>query len=178
MIKKLLILSTLILAFAANSQDFDLTNAVVVAQLDRPDERYALEANIVDIFTAEGIKTIPSTNVVKAGQSGEDIANDSIKAALTAKGFDTYVLVSIRGFDKKFKKIKSEQILDTSLATGHLYPLFREDVVSITFEFLFFRNGQYIGTDLIKCGGIDDRDSVLKKFRKKLRKRLRKKWKK
>lgn len=160
------------------AQEFKLTNALVVGQLDKEDDRYALEANLVDLLTEEGIKAFPSMNVLKTGESGENLTNDSVKQILQGKGIDTYILVSVRGYDKRFKKPSKGEVLDTALTIGHLYPLYRDDIVSITFEFLFYRNGVYLGSDLVKCGNVSDRDAVIKRFRKKVGKRIAKKWKK
>jgi hypothetical protein len=63
------------------------------------------------------------------------------------------------------------------LAAGHSFPLYRDEITSISFEFNFYRNGQWVAYDLVKVGGVGSRDKVIKKTRKKLEKRLNKMWK-
>jgi hypothetical protein len=76
------------------------------------------------------------------------LASDSIQQKLKGKGIDTYVLVSVRGYDKRYKGAQSEDSLKTILSLGHLFPIYRDEVVSVTFEFMFYRNGKFVGTDI------------------------------
>jgi hypothetical protein len=105
------------------------------------------------------------------------LAKDSIQKVIAAKGIDTYVIVSVRGFDRNFKPTKRSDDLNSALGAGSLFPIYREEVVSVSFEFLFYRNGQFVGSDIVKCGNVSERDTVIKRFRSKLSKRILKKWK-
>ena len=78
---------------------------------------------------------------------------------------------------KKFKPTTRKDDLQTALATGSLFPIYREEVTSVTFEFLFYKNGQFLAADIVRCKNVSSRDSVLKKLRKALEKRIVKKWK-
>lgn len=178
--KKLILFIFLLASVSVSAQKkhFDLSNALIIGQMDRDDDRYSIEVSLTELFNTNGVKAMPSLNVLKRGESGEKLAEDSLKQLVAAKGFDTYVLVSVRGYDRKFRQRESSEPLDTALSVGQLYPIYSPDIVSVTFEFLFYRNGEYIGSDLVKCGNISDRESVLKRLRKKARKRLLKKWKK
>ena len=74
-------------------------------------------------------------NILKVGNDPQILASDSIKDLLKSKGFDTYVLVSVRGFDKKFKPAKNQGTLIQILTEGHLFPIYRDEAVSVSFEF-------------------------------------------
>ena len=157
--------------------DLHLTNALVVGQLDKPEDRYTVEINLTELLTEAGIKAIPSLNMMKLGSDASLLAQDSIQKVIAAKGIDTYVIVSVRGFDRNFKPTKRSDDLNAALGAGSLFPIYREEVVSVSFEFLFYRNGQFVGSDIVKCGNVSERDTVIKRFRKKLSKRIVKKWK-
>jgi hypothetical protein len=172
----LLVLFTAQLSFAQKT-DINLTNALVIGQLDKQEDRYSIEINVTELLTEAGIKAIPSLNVMKLGSDASNLASDSLQKIVAAKGIDTYVLVSVRGYDRKFKRSERNDDLATALNSGNLFPLFRDEVVSVSFEFLFYRNGQYLGSDIVKCGNVSDRDSVIKRFRKAVAKRIVKKWK-
>jgi hypothetical protein len=173
---------TLLIALIGNCMfgqvnDLHLTNALVVGQLDKSEDRYTIEINLTELLTDAGIKAIPSLNMMKLGSDASLLANDSIQKVIAAKGIDTYVIVSVRGFDRNFKPTKRSDDLNSALGAGSLFPIYREEVVSVSFEFLFYRNGQFVGSDIVKCGNVSERDTVIKRFRKKLSKRIVKKWK-
>lgn len=161
----------------AQIKNLGLKNALVIGQLDKPEDRYSLESLFTEILVDEGIKAMPALNVLRLGSDPIALASDSIQKKLAAKGIDTYILVSVRGYDKRYKTSQGKDDLKTSLSLGHLFPLYRDEIVSISFEFMFYRNGEFVASDLIKCGNISSRETVLKRFRKKTTRRLNKKWK-
>jgi hypothetical protein len=163
--------------YFAQLSDLHLTNALVVGQLDKPEDRYTVEINLTEMLTNAGIKAVPSLNMMKLGSDASMLATDSIQRLVAAKGIDTYVIVSVRGFDRRFKPSVRKDDLNTALGAGSLFPIYREEVVSVSFEFLFYRNGQFVASDIVKCGNVSERDTVIKRFRKKLTKRIVKKWK-
>ena len=67
--------------------------------------------------------------------------------------------------------------LNDALERGNLFKIYQPDIVSVSFEFKFFRNGEFVYADIVKLGNIGERESVLKKFRKKLNKVIVKEWK-
>tara|TARA_R110002072_G_scaffold291008_1_gene458925 strand:+ start:44729 stop:45280 length:552 start_codon:yes stop_codon:yes gene_type:complete len=164
--------------FAQKKAKLNLTNALVVGQLDDPDDRYSLEINLTQLLVSSGIIAESSLNYMKFGEDSKILGEDSIKGIMKLKGIDTYCLVSVRGYDKRFKKTERKDNLSDALLIGGLFGLYQENIVSISFEFKFFRNGEFVYTDMIKCGNVGDRETVLKKFRKKTGKRILKKWKK
>lgn len=169
-------LFTFISIFNSHSQELNLTNALVVGQLDKPEDRFTLEVNLTEILAQNGIKTMASLNALKQGSSISILGTDSIQNILKAKGLDTYMLVSVRGYDTKFKLSTSKNDLNEEFALGHLFPLYREEISSITFEFNFYRNGQFIGTDLLRLPSTSSRELVIKKLHKKLPKKI-SRWK-
>ncbi len=161
----------------AQTNNLNLKNVVVVGQLDKSEDRFTMEINLTEMLASNGIKTIASLNVLKESSPVGLLANDSIQKSLQEKGFDTYVMVSVRGYDRKFKPAKNHMNLKEELVSGHMFPLYRDEISSISFEFLFYRNGEVVGYDLIKIGGVNSREAVIKKFRKKIEKRIVTKWK-
>ena len=160
----------------AQKDQIQLKNALVIGQLDKPEDRFSIEVNVTELFNSYGIKALPALNVLKFGSSPDLLATDSVKTALTAKGIDTYVVVTVRGYDRNFKASDRKDDLITTLNAGSLFPIYRNEVTSVTFEFLFFRNGQMFASDILKCSNVGSRDGVIKKLRKGIEKRLKKKW--
>lgn len=177
--KKILFLVLLSVQVSAFSQikSLDLKNVLVVGLLDKPEDRFTLEVNMTEILANAGIKTMASLNVLKQGSDMIALAGDSIAAILKSKGIDTYVLVSVRGYDTRFKPSTMHNDLKTELSVGHLFPLYRDEIISVTLEFNFYRNGQFVAYDILKLPGTSSRDEVVKKLRKKLPKRINKLWK-
>lgn len=154
-----------------------LTNALVIGQTDNPEDRYSLEIAITDLFSRNGIKAAPSLNVLKLGNDAQLLASDSLKQIVQGKGIDTYALVSIRGFDRKYKIANINDDFKTALSQASFFGLYREDAVSVTVQFKFFREDKCVYAEVIKCANIGSRESVLKKLNKKVTKRLIKAWK-
>ena len=173
----LLLFLTISTGVLAQLDQLNLSNALVIGQLDKPEDRFSVEINITELLTNAGVKSMPSLNVLKLGSDPELLATDSVRTILAAKGIDTYVLVFVRGYDKKFKPTTQKDDLLTILNTGSLFPLYRDEISSVSFEFLFYRNGQMVAADVIRCGSVSNRDAVIKKLRKALTKRIVKKWK-
>ncbi|MCF8414693.1 MAG: hypothetical protein K9G40_00515 [Crocinitomicaceae bacterium] len=158
-------------------EQLNLKNALVVGQMDKSEDRFSVEINITELLTNAGVKASPSLNVLKLGSSAELLTTDSIKALVASKGFDTYLLISIRGYDKKFKATNSKDDLATALGAGNLFQLYRDEVTSVSFEFMFFRNNVMVASDIIRCSNVSNRDAVVKKLRKAVSKRITKTWK-
>ena len=156
--------------------NFQFTNAVVIGQFDKPEDRFSIEINTTEILSSQGIKAIPSLNLLKTGTDSRLLATDSIKAVVRSKGFDTYLIVKVIGYDKRFKVSERKITFEEALGLGTLFNLYRDEAESISFEFSFFKNDQIVYREVIRCLSISDRNTVLKKYRKKLTKRVSKKW--
>lgn len=159
------------------TENIHLKNALVIGQLDKHEDRYTVEINLTELLVEAGVKAVPSLNILKLGSEASLLSTDSIQKVVQAKGIDTYILVSVRGYDRKFKHTTHNDSLKTALEAGNLFPIYRDEVTSVSFEFLFYRNGQLVGSDIVKCSNVSDRNSVIKRFRKNVGKRINKKWK-
>jgi len=173
----ILVLSLLVSVFSfAQTNKVKLTNALVIGQMDKEEDRYSLEINLTELLTEAGVKAMPSLNILKLGSDAALLVTDSVTKIVNSKGIDTYILISVRGYDRKFKTSDRNDDFATALNAGNLFPIFRDEIISVSFEFLFYRNGQLVGSDIVKCGNVSDRDSVIKRFRKNVGKRITKKW--
>ena len=155
----------------------NLTNVVIIGQMDSPSDRYSVEINMTELFSSMGVKSTASLNLVKQGADSQIIASDSIQNVLKAQGFDTYLLISVRGYDKRFQKSDNKDDFETALGRGNLFSIYQEGIVSVSFEFKFFRDGKLVTDEIIKCGNAGSREKVMSKLRKKVRKRFLKAWK-
>ena len=153
-----------------------IDNALVIAQMDTPEDRYSIEITLTEMLVDAGVKAVPSLNVLKLGSDARTLASDSIQKIVAAKGVDTYCLVSIRGFDRKYTVSNNADDLETSLDQASFFELYRVDAVSVSFQFKFFRDNKCVHSEIVKCGNIGSRGSVLKRFRKKVGKRISKGW--
>ncbi len=174
-----LVLSLLLLVSVfsfSQKKHIQLTNGLLVAQLDRPEEKFTLEINLSELFSSENINVVPSLNILKQGEIPSVLASDSVTNILKSKNIDTYILVSVRGFDKSFKSSTHFESLANELGSSHLFPLYRDEIISITFEFTIYRNGEVVANKLLRLKNVDSKDKVMKKLRKKLPKLI-KQWK-
>jgi hypothetical protein len=170
----LFLLSTL----SVYGQQIKFNNALVVGQFDKSEDRYAMELNLVEILQQNGYKALPSFNLLKQGEPLGNLLNDSTRNVLKSKGVDAYVVLTVRGYDRKFKSSEANTSFKEILDMTSIYHIYRDEATSVTFEFTFFDlNNQLIGRSLLKCGNVSDRDSVMKRFRKKLPKTIAKDWK-
>jgi hypothetical protein len=170
---------TLIFLLCANyffAQNVKLSNAVVIAQFEREEDRYAMQATLSELFKAYKVNVLPVMNVLKQGEDIQHLLNDSIQSVILQKGFDTYVVVNVRGYDRKFKVSDDTQTLSEMLETTSIYHIYRDEATSVSFEFSIYRNGKLIDRQILRCGNVSDRDSVLKRLRKRLPKKILPSW--
>jgi hypothetical protein len=153
-----------------------LQNALVIGQMDTPEDRYSIEITLTEMLAGKGVKAVPSLNVLKLGSDARTLATDSIQKVIAAKGVDTYCLVTIRGFDRKYTVSNSADDFGTALDQASFFEMYRTDAVSISFQFKFFRDNKCVHSEIVKCGNIGSRESVLKRFRKKVGRRIKKSW--
>jgi hypothetical protein len=175
MIKSALTFLIIILVYSLGAQT-KFSNAVIIAQFDKPEDRYAIEVALTDIFSAQNMHVLPMQNILKQGGNPLILCNDSVQKMLKNKGFDTYLIVNVRGYDRRFKPSESLVTFCDAMDMTSIYKLYRDEATSVSFEFLFFQKNQIVFRDILKCGNISDRNSTLKRFKKKLPKRMKKKW--
>lgn len=171
-----IILSSSAIAQKEKEEEFKLDNVLVVAQQDKQEDRYSLEVSLIQLFNSYNIKTKASLNVIKQGGSPKILLNDSVQKSLKNEGIDTYMLISVRGYDKRFKPSENIKSLEEELEAGHLYSVYRDGATSVTFTIIFYKNGEPVHYELIKTGTIGSKDAVIKKLIKKVDKALRKDW--
>lgn len=153
-----------------------LDNTLVIAQMDTPEDRYSIEITLTEMFTYNHVKAVPSLNVLKLGSDARTLASDSIQKIVASKGVDTYCIVSIRGFDRKYTVSNNADDFEVALNQASFFELYRSDAVSISFQFKFFRDNKCVHSEIVKCGNIGSRETVIKRFRKKVGKRIKKSW--
>ena len=154
-----------------------LTNAVIIGQMDDPSDRYSVEISMTELLSNMGVKSKASLNLMKQGGDSQVLASDSINNIVSKDGFDTYVLISVRGYDKRYKASEVQESFSESLSRGNLFSIYQEGIVSVSFEFKFFRGGKMVHNEIVKCGSAGSREKVMRKLRKKVMKRVRKAWK-
>lgn len=179
--KLLLLLMTILLLPTAswaqnNKEGLHLKNALVIAQQDDLSDRYSIEGDIVRLFAQYHIHAIPSLNIVKQGGSPDILMSDSIQKVLKQKGIDTYVLVSIRGYDKRFKLSDKNSPFKEAIKQHNLYTLYRDGITHVTFSFKFYRNLKLVHKELIRTGTVGSETDVMKKLSKAVKKRLESDW--
>ncbi|MBU3659919.1 MAG: hypothetical protein FGM14_08625 [Flavobacteriales bacterium] len=178
--KNLFVTCLFFLLLTANvnwAQPLKLKNAVVIAQFDKSEDRYALEVTITELLTQYKIKAMPSLNLLKQGADASVLVDDTLQRDLKTAGYDTYLVVNVRGYDRTFKPATQNISFAQMLDMTSIYHLYRDEATSVSFEFTFFRNNEVVHRNVLKCGNISDRNSVLKRFRKKLPKIIEKSWK-
>jgi hypothetical protein len=175
--KLIFVFCTLLIVSFGFSQSLKLKNVLVIGQFEKPEDRYAIEVNLTELLTNSGIKASPSLNILKQGTSVVNLVNDSIQQLIQSKGFDTYVIVNVRGYDRKFKTSEAKVLFEDMLNMASLYHLYRDEASSVSFEFTFFRNQKVVYRDILRCGNVSNRDSVIKRLRKKMPKLIEKHWK-
>lgn len=177
--KKILIIS--LLAFYSltsfGQEDLNLNNVLVIAQQDKLEDRYTMEIAMLELMRSNDIVAKSSLNILKQGQDPSILASDSITRKLGNDGIDTYLLISVRGYDTRFNPSQNLPELKDELRSGHLFPLWRESASTVTFTFLFYRNGIPAHYELIRVRAGGSKDAMMKKLYRKVEKRLQKDWK-
>lgn len=176
----LLITFTLLLTsanvWAQKNDELKLRNVLVVAQQDDLSDRYSVEVALLELFKSYDIKTIASLNVLKQGGSADILMADTTRQNLKEKGIDTYLLVSVRGYNNRFKPSTKINDFEEEIKAGHLYPLYRESASNVTFTFTFYRDLKPVHYELIRTGTVGSKEAVMKKLMKKVERRLLKEW--
>ena len=158
------------------SAQINLDNVVVVAQQNKTDHRYNLELAIMEVLRKYDVNAISAISVLKDGQGPPSLANDSIQKRLSDDGYDMFMLVSVRGYDKRFSPPSNSYSLNEELRAGHLFSYFEKKRSSVTFTVSFFRNGIPVHSELVRVKKTKSPEKVLASFSKKIEKRLKRVW--
>jgi len=86
------------------------------------------------------------------------------------------MLISVRGYDKRFRPAEKIKSLEEEIKAGHLFPLYRESATSVTFTVTFYRDGEPVHSELIKTGTVGSKDAVIKKLMRKMERSLKRDW--
>lgn len=162
--------------WAQKNQKLNLKNALIIAQQNDLSDRYSLESALIQLFSSYNVNSKAALNVIKEGGSPDILLSDSVRQKLNEEGIDTYLLVSIRGFDRRYKPAESINSFEKEISVGHLFPLYRESASNVTFNFTFYRDLEPVYYDMIRVRGIGSKNDVIKKLMKKVEKELTKRW--
>ncbi|HRO75543.1 MAG TPA: hypothetical protein PLP27_05295 [Crocinitomicaceae bacterium] len=176
--RKIIVLFAFFLSFQTvlvAQQKLNLTNAVVVGLFDRKEERFEMEIFMSELLAENKIKTKASLNYLKEGADIVTFASDSVQNVMRNNGFDTYVLVCVRGYETTFKPATFKYSLVEELKLGHLFPIYRDETSNVTFEFKIYRGSEMIGYNLLKVS-TPSKEGLKKKLRKKMTKLIKKNW--
>lgn len=160
---------------AFSQKKLNLTNAVVVGMFDRKDERFQMEIVLAELLLENSIKTKVSLNFLKEGADIVTFASDSIQDIVKNAGYDTYILFSVRGYETRFKPATIHYSLEEELSLGHLFPVYREEASSVTFEYKIYKGQEMIGYSLVKVSS-PSKEGMIKKYRKKMDKIIKTEW--
>ena len=136
------------------AQPLHLKNAVVIAQFDKAEDRYAMQALMAELLTQTNVKVLPVMNVLKQAEDLSHLLSDSVQTLLKSKGYDTYLVVNVRGYDRKFKPSEDTQLLAEMLETTSIYQIYRDEATSVSFEFSFYRDGKLVQREILRCGNV------------------------
>ena len=155
----------------------NLKGAMILVQNDKPQERFSMEANLGKLFTSYGMPILLSINLIKEGAPLTELGETKIQAELNARNINSVLIISVRGFDTRFKpRTKIPQTLEEMLKEGNANPITTEEAASVTIEFFQYVNGKFNGYHMLRLGGASSRSKVYTKLQKKLD-RLMPKWK-
>ena len=76
----------------AQKRALNLTNAVIISHLDKPEDRFSLEIALSEAMASSGIKNTVSLNLLKQGGNPQILIQDSMTRILSEKGFNTLIL--------------------------------------------------------------------------------------
>ncbi len=170
------LVSALLISNTFIAQNFKLKECVVIGQFDKPEDRYAIEVTFCELFNALKVKAVPSSNYIKQGSGIATLLSDSLMNDLTHKGFSTYCLINVKGYDKRFKKSELLPGFDEAMERASIYNLYKDDIASVTLEFIFYQNKTPVFSDVFKVSNIGERDDVIKRIKKKAPKYILKNW--
>lgn len=156
----------------------DLDNVIVVAQQNQTEDRYNLELAVIDFLRSKSINTRSGISITKEGQGPPSLANDSLQNRMEEEGFPMFMLVSVRGYNKRYSISEQQNALNDELKAGNLFAYHREDISSVTFTISFYRNGVPVHAELIRVTKTKSPEKILSTLIKKMERQYKKVWKK
>jgi hypothetical protein len=169
------LISILIFASAVNAQKVkqpkinNLKGVMILVKNDKPQERFSIEANLGKLFATYGMPIVLSINLIKEGAPLSELGETKIQAEMNARNINSVLVVSVRGFDTRFKpRTKIPQTLTEMLQEGNLNPISMDEASSVTIEFFQYVNGKFNGYHIQRLGGASSRSKVYNKLQKRL----------
>lgn len=151
-------------------------NVLIIAKQDKTSDQYSMEVALMHMFKQYGITTKASLNYVKQGGGATILMEDSIVDILKKQGIDTYLVVTIRGYDKRYSPISELPSLKDQLSTNSIYELYRDGIANVSFSFTFYKDLKPVYSELIRTGTVGSKEAVIEKLLKKVEKHLKKDW--
>jgi hypothetical protein len=147
----------------------NLKGALILVKNDKPQERFSIEANLGKLFGGYGMPILLSINLIKEGAPLSELGETKIQAEMNARNINSVLVVSVRGFDTRFKpRTKIPQTLAEMLQEGNLNPISTDEASSVTIEFFQYVNGKFNGYHIQRLGGASSRSKVYNKLQKRL----------
>jgi hypothetical protein len=172
----LLTFSTLSIAWSQKVKHPPINNlkgVMLLVKNDNAQERFSVEANLGKIFATFNMPLLLSINMIKQGESLKELASARVQNEMNAKNINSVLVVSIRGFDQRFKpRTKMPATLEEVLEEGNLYPLSQEEATTVTIEFIQFVNGKFNGYHMMRVGNASEKNKVYTKIQKKLNRQM------
>jgi hypothetical protein len=147
----------------------NMRGMMLLVKNDNAQERFSIEANLGKIFASFQMPLLLSINLINQGSPLKELAEARVQNELSARGINSVIVVSIRGFDQRFKpRTKIPEKLIDILEEGNLYPISQEDASSVTVEFFQYIGGNFNGYHMMRIGGASDRTKVYNRILKRL----------
>jgi hypothetical protein len=154
----------------------NLKGAMLLVKNDDAKERFSVEANMGKILATYNMPLLLSINMINQGAPLKELAGARVQNEMSARGINSVLVVSIRGFDQRFKpRTKIPERLEEMLEEGNLYPISQEDATTVTIEFIQYVGGNFNGYHMMRLGNASNKTKIYNKMLKKLN-RLMPKW--
>jgi hypothetical protein len=154
----------------------NLKGAMLLVKNDDAKERFSVEANMGKILATYNLPLLLSINMINQGAPLKELAGARVQNEMSARGINSVLVVSIRGFDQRFKpRTKIPATLEEMLEEGNLYPISQEEATTVTIEFIQYVGGKFNGYHMMRIGSASNKSKVYTRIQKKLN-RLVPKW--
>ncbi len=151
----------------------NMKGAMLLVKNDNAQERFSVEANLGKILATYNMPLLLSINLINQGAPLKELAGARVQNEMSARGINSVIVVSIRGFDQRFKpRTKIPATLEEMLEEGNLYPLSQEDVTTVTIEFIQYVGGKFHGYHMMRVGNASNKSKVYSKIQKKLNRQI------
>jgi len=81
----------------------NMKGAMLLVKNDNAQERFSVEANLGKILATYNMPLLLSINLINQGAPLKELAGARVQNEMSARGINSVIVVSIRGFDQRFK---------------------------------------------------------------------------